>query len=285
MSSVIKKNEDRFNDKGVKYIGAICWYEISGEFLRAHIDVIAGKHGLKPPAKRARASFTSALAEINKRNPNHMSKKWSEDMLSITYVIADTKRTEGRRLELGDQSWVIFDKFTNSVTWKERDPRTEEFARLYRHYEDHYTAQDIRTIIQNALDRIGVIPLRAHGGLVFVPQQNRPKAEALIPFLDDLTNDCRLSLVAIPEADSIGVQSIKRDFEVGSKLTLQGIIDAIKATNEEAKKSVDRKAMIAQLAEVKRNAESMELLVQFKSSELKRLMKEASALLGKAMEA
>ena len=278
----LDKQQKTIEKAGVKTIGAVIWWHLAGDFLRVHVDVLAKKHGLPPLKKMPRGSFTSALNEINSRNPNMIAKKVKEDLLSTIYVIADAKKkADELSLEFGSQSWVAFDKMSNSVTWREKDPRTEEFADMYRWYQEHYVTSDIRSMVEKAVADTSAVSLRTTGGVYFVPEAELSKINAVNKFLDELGTDSHITSIKIPDLDSSAISGIKKDFEQTAIVTVDGMMASINETLKTAK-GLDRDQrirMIRQLSQISQSAESMEALLHFKASKLNTKIKEIQSII------
>jgi len=273
--------------KAPSNVGSIVWWNISGEYQRTHIEVLAKKHTVRLPKKAARSSFTNALRDLN-RTQGMVVKKHSENMLAVVHVIAEArKKVDVRELEWGEQSWVQFEKLSNAVIWKEKDPRTEAFAKLYKHHQEHYTAQDIRMMVEGETQRAGAISVRSSGGIYFLPESARPKIMALSGFLDDLGSGAYISIVGIPSEDTLAVKSIQRDFEENGYTTVDGMFKALDEAIGAAK-GVDaeqRSRFLKQLVQIEKHAESMEELLHFRASKLTKRISEVRGLIKTTIEA
>ena len=268
----------------IRSVGSVIWWHIEGDHLRSDIDALAQQHKIKELKKRARASFTNALNEINRGEKGIVTRKIRDDFTILVYVLADVKNKRGaREMELGDQSWVAFDKMQNHVTWREADRRTKAFAERFHWYQEHYTHGDIRAMVEREISKTGTIPLRSTGGVYFAPEGKMARIEEVNEFLVGLGNDSHISMVSI--RDEKGRQSIQRDFEQGAKMTLDSMLKTMDTALSEdgGLDPTKRNRMIRDLAKVRDDAESMKMLIQFKSGKLDKALAKVNKQLLKAV--
>lgn len=261
-------------------VGSIIWWTVSGDHEKKVIDPLALKHGVKVIEKSVRSAYTSALAELNK-NANMVTKKVQDDFMKVVHVIAETKRDPAKRqLAWGDQSWVVFDKVTEDVTWKEKDPRTEEFKKKFLYYQEHYKASDMRGMIENEVQG-KAISLRSSGGIYFLPEAEKPRIMELSNFLDAVSPRAYISIVAILKDDTVGIKSVQKEFEENSKMTLDRMLQSVDEAIASSK-SLDpthRNGMLKQLIVLDKNATAMEALLAFKATKLTKKIGEVRKIL------
>lgn len=257
--------------------GYLLWWNVSGDYERPTIDALCKRYKLKPLRKAPRSSFTNSLRQLQASDPTIVTKKLKDDITMIIYAIASvSKKIEARELEWGDQSWVAFDKTTNSVTWRQNDTRVEKFRKAFDEFEAKYTSADIRALIDRELDF--AFPLRPSGGLYYSEPSKKAKLKSIADFLVATGGTNRLCSVAVNGDDHESMDSVKHGFDIHAISIVNSII-------ERCSKGLDFAKAKRAMTEIKRIEDECVILEQamnYSSSQLKKMAAKARKAVNQA---
>lgn len=196
-------------EKNVKegFLGHLMWYSIGKQLIQTEVLkyklIEAGMDEVwMPNPIRTTDAFRRATKEVERRQATSQPYVYENILVREVYsdtnaiqrnLVVETVDQNGKRLSYNPKSAVItLKKDTNTVTYISDDSLLQEICmevqKKFDIYKEHYSAQQLRVMVNKILSSLAPTPVRKNGGIYFVPSPKSFGLEKLIQFIESLGN-------------------------------------------------------------------------------------------------
>lgn len=188
-------------------LGHLMWFSVGKQLVNSQelFDKLVAS-GLEeswmPNRIRSVDAFRRATKEVECRKATDKANVFKNYIIREVYsdkemvqrnIVCETVDQKGKRLAYDSEAAVIkMDKKNDGITVAYSDDFTkglcEEIERRFNIYKDHYSAQQVRVMINKILQSLAPVPVRPNGGIYFVPSSHTEQLKKLIDFTSSLEN-------------------------------------------------------------------------------------------------
>lgn len=210
------------------FIGHLTWYSVGKQLIEVNdLKNRLVQSGLDdvwmPNDIRPTDAFRRATKEVEQRkqtsNPNVfyniLVREVYSDQKSIQRnIVIETVDQNGKRLSYKPKSAVItLDKKNSTVSFVTDDPSIKEICiqaeNKFNIYKSHYSAQQLRVMVNKILQSLAPTPVRKSGGIYFIPVSKSSGLNQLIYFINSLDNSEGYKVPVINSSDNRDMVSKK----------------------------------------------------------------------------
>src|SRR5690625_297609 len=203
------------------FLGHLAWYSVGKQLIKTNeLKQRLLNSGLEaewlPNPIRATDAFRRATKEVEQRKatsrPNVFEnilvrEVFSDKQAVQRNLVVETVDQNGKRLSYNSKAGVItLDKKNNSVTFLSDDTSINEVCvqieQKFNIYKDHYSAQQLRVMVNKIMQSLAPTPVRKNGGIYFIPATKSIRLKQLIQFLSFLDNSEGYKVPVIDSTDN-----------------------------------------------------------------------------------
>lgn len=203
------------------FLGHLAWYSVGKQLIKTNeLKQRLLNSGLEaewlPNPIRATDAFRRATKEVEQRKatsrPNVFEnilvrEVFSDKQAVQRNLVVETVDQNGKRLSYNSKAGVItLDKRNNAVTFLSDDTSINEVCvqieQKFNIYKDHYSAQQLRVMVNKIMQSLAPTPVRKNGGIYFIPATKSIRLKQLIQFLSFLDNSEGYKVPVIDSTDN-----------------------------------------------------------------------------------
>ena len=203
------------------FLGHLMWFSVGKQLIKTdELENKLNNAGLDsiwmPNPIRSTDAFRRATKEMEQRKATSQPNVFQNVLMREVYadkeavqrnIVVETVDQNGKRLSYSPQSAVItLDKNKDHVTFVTEDAMIEEICQEAEHkfnlYKNHYSAQQLRVMVNKNLQSLAPTPVRKNGGIYFVPAPKSPDLLKLVQFISSLDDSEGYKVPVIDSADN-----------------------------------------------------------------------------------
>src|SRR5699024_4012933 len=203
------------------FLGHLAWYSVGKQLIKTNeLKQRLLNSGLEaewlPNPIRAPDAFRRATKEVEQRKANSRPNVFENILVREVFsdkqavqrnLVVETVDQNGKRLSYNSKAGVItLDKKNNSVTFLSDDTSINEVCvqieQKFNDYKDHYSAQQLRVMVNKIKQSLAPTPVRKNGGIYFIPATKSIRLKQLIQFLSFLDNSEGYKVPVIDSTDN-----------------------------------------------------------------------------------
>jgi hypothetical protein len=171
-----------WNDHNENYVGVTCWWSVSEgawpvDDVRAQLEA-NGFDGNLVKDPTFRKAFSRAARSLNSGREGRFARGIKDDSdRKVVGVVSEHVDQDDESLEYVQTTTASLTKQDGSIEVK--GALGTEFREGYDKYRVSFTNDDIRSLIRKVIADVGGVPLRATGGVYFIPRPNVERMDAL----------------------------------------------------------------------------------------------------------
>lgn len=210
------------------FLGYLTWFSVgkqlikSGELRQRLLNSGLEEEWLPNPI-RVTDAFRRATKEIEQRKetsqPNIFKnilvrEVFSDKQAVQRNLVVETVDQSGKRLSYDSQAAVIsLNKNNDSITFSSDSLIMKELClkieQKFNIYKEHYSAQQLRVMVNKILHSLAPTPVRKNGGIYFIPSIKSTNLTRLTQFIDSLDNSEGYKVPVIDSTDNRNMVSKK----------------------------------------------------------------------------
>lgn len=188
-------------------LGHLMWFSVGKQLvksdeLRNHLVNSGLDETFMPNPIRSTDAFRRATKEIETKKAttqtgvfeNYLIREVFSDRDQVQRnIVVETVDQSGKKLDYESNSGIVtLNKKNDTLTFVSSDDITkelcEEAEKNFNVYKDHYSAQQVRVMVNKILQSLSPTPVRPNGGIYFVPDSHTEQLKKLVSFTSALEN-------------------------------------------------------------------------------------------------
>lgn len=188
-------------------LGNLMWYSVGKQLVNAtelHTKLVQSglEESWMPNQIRSVDAFRRATKEVETRKLTDVANIYENYIIREVFadsdtvqrnIVVETVDQNGKRLDYNSEAAVItLDKTSGNISFVTTSEQTTEMCKdienRYTVYKEHYSAQQVRVMVNKILQSLAPVPVRPNGGIYFIPNSHTEQLKKLVAFTGSLEN-------------------------------------------------------------------------------------------------